>query len=103
MRLASATARQYAEGVRQRALSVCAHILATMTYVVVIAIAAIVCMVFVTLGLEALMETVMSPYWAYFVVAGVYVIVVVLLRVFRHRLFYVPFRRYLSRVTHIAR
>lgn len=74
-----------------------------MTYVVVIAIAAIVCMVFVTLGLEALMETVMSPYWAYFVVAGVYVIVVVLLRVFRHRLFYVPFRRYLSRVTHIAR
>lgn len=98
VRFVSMMARNYAEGLRQSVTSIVAHILATMTYVVVIAIAAIVCMVFLTLGLEALIETVMSPCWAYLIVAAVYVLVVALLRGFRRRLFYIPFRRYLARV-----
>ena len=53
---------------------------------------------FIGIGVVRLLETVMASHWAYLSVAGVYVLLYVIVRVFRRRLFYRPIQRFLFRI-----
>ena len=91
-RIVRLTVRQHCAEIRRRAIMRTGDILAvSMTLILMVA-------VFIGIGVVRLLETVMASHWAYLSVAGVYVLLYVIVRVFRRRLFYRPIQRFLFRI-----
>lgn len=95
--LRAAVRRQCAE-MRRRAIMQIGRVLGSAACFAVSMTLALIIAVFVSIGVVRWLETIMAPHWAYLSVAGVYVLLYVLVRVFRRRLFYRPISRYLFRV-----
>ncbi len=98
MRLLRTAVHQQCAEMRRQAIMRVGHILgAAMSLAVSMAIALII-VVFATFGVVMWLETKMAPHWAYLSMAGVYVLLYVIVRVLRHRLFYRPMSRFLFRL-----
>lgn len=95
--LRTAVRRQCAE-MRHRAIMQIGRILGAAASFAVSMTLALIIAVFVTIGVVRWLETIMAPHWAYLSVAGVYVLLYVLARVLRRRLFYQPISRQLFRI-----
>ncbi len=95
--LRTAVRRQCAE-MRRRAIMQIGRILGAAACFAVSMTLALIIAVFATVGVVRWLETIMAPHWAYLSVAGVYVLLYVLVRVLRRRLFYQPISQYLFRI-----
>lgn len=73
-------------------------ILSTMAIYALVVIFATLSLVFITLGVGHLLATTIAPHFAYLIVAGFYVIVLVLLFLLRKKLFVNPIARFLSKL-----
>lgn len=73
-------------------------ILSTIAIYALVVIFATLSLVFLTLGIGHLLATTIAPHFAYLIVAGFYVIVLVALLLLRKKLFYNPIARFLSKL-----
>lgn len=73
-------------------------ILSTMAIYALVVMFSTLSLVFLTLGVGHLLATTIAPHFAYLIVAGFYVVVLVLLMVFRKKLFINPIARFLSKL-----
>lgn len=97
-RIVRLTVRQHCAEIRRRAIMRTGDILGAMACFAVSMTLILMVAVFIGIGVVRLLETVMASYWAYLSVAGVYVLLYVIVRVFRRRLFYRPIQRFLFRI-----
>lgn len=91
------TVRQHCAEIRCRAIMRVGHILGAVASFVVSMTIALIIVVLATVGVVRWLETIMASHWACLSVAGMYVLLYVMVRVFRQRLFYRPISRYLTR------
>ena len=97
-RIVRLTVRQHCAEIRRRAIMRTGDILGAMACFAVSMTLILMVAVFIGIGVVRLLETVMASHWAYLSVAGVYVLLYVIVRVFRRRLFYRPIQRFLVRI-----
>lgn len=97
-RIVRLTVRQHCAEIRRRAIMRTGDILGAMACFAVSMTLILMVAVFIGIGVVRLLETVMASHWAYLSVAGVYVLLYVIVRVFRRRLFYRPIQRFLFRI-----
>ena len=57
-----------------------------------------VVLVFLTMGIASLLESYIAPFWTFFIVAGVFIVVALLVWVFREKIVYDPISRFMSRL-----
>ncbi len=62
----------------------------------VVLVLAMVMMVFVSMGIATMLAEYIAPFWSYFIVAGVFLTVIVLLFVFKSQLLVNPIARFIS-------
>lgn len=62
----------------------------------VVLVLAMVMMVFVSMGIATMLAEYIAPFWSYFIVAGVFLLVIVLLFVFKSQLLVNPIARFIS-------
>lgn len=97
-RIVRLTVRQHCAEIRRRAIMRTGDILGAMACFAVSMTLILMVAVFIGIGVVRLLEMVMASHWAYLSVAGVYVLLYVIVRVFRRRLFYRPIQRFLFRI-----
>lgn len=97
-RIVRLTVRQHCAEIRRRAIMRTGDILGAMACFAVSMTLILMVAVFIGIGVVRLLETVMASHWAYLSVAGVYVLLYVIVRVFRRRLFYRLIQRFLFRI-----
>ena len=97
-RIVRLTVRQHCAEIRRRAIMRTGDILGAMACFAVSMTLILMVAVFIGIGVVRLLETVMASHWAYLSVAGVYVLLYVIVRVFRRRLFYRQIQRFLFRI-----
>lgn len=97
-RIVRLTVRQHCAEIRRRAIMRTGDILGAMACFAVSMTLILMVAVFIGIGVVRLLETVMASHWAYLSVAGVYVLLYVIVRVFRRRLFYRSIQRFLFRI-----
>lgn len=90
--------RQRCARMRKRAIIAAGHIFGGAVCLAVSMSIVLMAVVFASIGLLVWLETIMASQWAYLSVAGVYVLLYVMVRALRHRLFYRPIIRYIFRV-----
>lgn len=73
-------------------------ILSTMAIYALVVIFATLSLVFITLGVGYLLATTIAPHFAYLIVAGFYVVVLVVLFLLRKKLFVNPIARFVSKL-----
>ena len=73
-------------------------VLSTMALYALIIIFSALAVVFITLGVGHLLATTIAPHFAYLIVSGFYIILIVLAYVFRKRLFINPISRFISKL-----
>ena len=73
-------------------------ILSTMAIYAVVAVLGTLALVFITLGVGHLLATTIAPHFAYLIVAGFYVVMLVLAFVFRKKIFSDPIARFISKL-----
>jgi len=62
----------------------------------VVLVLAMVMIVFVSMGIATMLSEYIAPFWSYFIVAGVFLLVIVLLFVFKSQLLVNPIARFIS-------
>lgn len=98
IRIMRTAVRRQCAGMRRRAIMQIGRIVgAAVCFAVSMGLALIIAF-FATIGVVRWLETIMAPHWVYLSVAGVYVLLYVLARLLRCRLFYRPICRYLFRI-----
>lgn len=55
-------------------------------------------LLFISIALGSLLATTIAPYWAYLIVGGFYLLLLVLLVIFRHKLIFDPASRFITRL-----
>lgn len=73
-------------------------ILSTMAIYAVVVVFATLSLVFITLGIGHLLATTIAPHFAYLIMAGFYIIALVVLFLLRKQLFVNPIARFLSKL-----
>lgn len=73
-------------------------ILSTVAIYALVVIFSTLSLVFLTLGVGHLLATTIAPHFAYLIVAGFYVLVLIVLLLFRKQIFINPISRFLSRL-----
>ena len=86
----------YVEDLRLKATEKLAIFLATVAFYAVILLLGLVLLIFVSLGVGHLLATTIAPHWAYLLVAAFYLLLMVLIIVFKRRIFGDPIARFLS-------
>jgi hypothetical protein len=86
----------YVEGLRLKATEKLAIFLATVAFYAVMALLGLVLLIFVSLGVGHLLATTIAPHWAYLLVAAFYLLLMVLVAIFKRRIFGDPIARFLS-------
>lgn len=88
----------YTENIRLKTTEKITILLAAIAFYSVAMALALVCLVFVSIGLGHLLGTVLAPYLAYLLIAVVYLIMFVLVFLLRRQLFIDPIARFMSRL-----
>lgn len=57
-----------------------------------------VVLVFFTMGIASMLEAYIAPFWSFFIVSGVFVLVAVLVFIFRAKLVYDPVARFMTKL-----
>lgn len=57
-----------------------------------------VVLVFLTMGIASLLESYIAPFWTFFIVAGVFIIVTILMIAFKEKLIFNPVARFMSKL-----
>lgn len=57
-----------------------------------------VVLVFLTMGIASLLEAYIAPFWSFFIVAGVFILLAVVLYLFKEKLIFNPVVRFMSRL-----
>ncbi len=57
-----------------------------------------VVLVFLTMGIASLLEAYIAPFWSFFIVAGVFILLAVVLYLFKEKLIFNPVARFMSRL-----
>lgn len=57
-----------------------------------------VALVFITIGIASVLAAYIAPFWSYLIVGGVFVLIIVILFVFRKQLLINPIARFISRL-----
>ena len=73
-------------------------ILSTMAIYAVVVVFATLSLVFITLGIGHLLATTIAPHFAYLIMAGFYIIALIVLFLLRKQLFVNPIARFLSKL-----
>jgi len=69
-----------------------------LTIVILAVMLGMVVLVFLIMGIASLLESYIVPFWSYFIVAGVFILLAVVIYLFRDRLIYNPVARFMSRL-----
>lgn len=88
----------YAENIRLKTTEKITILLAAIAFYAVAMALALVCLVFVSIGLGHLLGTVLTPYLAYLLIAVVYLVLFILVFLLRRQLFIDPIARFMSRL-----
>lgn len=73
-------------------------VLSTMAIYALVVVLATLTLVFITLGVGHLLATTIAPHFAYLIVAGFYVVLLVIVFVFRKQFFVNPIARFVSKL-----
>ncbi len=74
------------------------RLVASMAFVAAVVIVSTIAMVFISLGVSMFLSEVLGPQWAFLIVSGFYVVVLVIIVAARRALFVDPIARYISRL-----
>lgn len=88
----------YIEKARLKTTEKLTILLSTVAFSAILAAIAIVFLVFVSIGVGHLLATSIAPHLAYLLVAGVYLILLIVVACMRRRLFINPIARFMSRL-----
>lgn len=59
---------------------------------------ALIAMIFIAIGITSLLESYIAPFWSYFIIAGVFIIALVVLYFFREHIIENPIARFISKI-----
>lgn len=88
----------YVESLRLKSTEKITIILAAVAYYAVAMALALVCLVFISIGIGHLLATTTAPHVAYLLIAAFYLILLVLVILWRRQIFIDPIARFISRV-----
>lgn len=58
----------------------------------------VIVMIFLVMGIATLLESYIEPFWTYFIVAGVFILIIALIVLLRIPLIYNPVARFISKL-----
>lgn len=88
----------YMESLRLKSTEKITIILAAVAYYAVAMALALVCLVFISIGLGHLLATTIAPHVAYLIIAAFYLVLLILVILWRRQIFIDPIARFISRV-----
>lgn len=59
---------------------------------------ALIAMIFIAIGVASLLESYIAPFWSYFIIAGVFLIALVILYFFKEHIIENPIARFISKI-----
>lgn len=88
----------YVDKVRLKTTEKLTILLSTVTFIAVIVALLLILMVFVSIGVGHLLATSIAPHMAYLIVAGFYLLLLIVMALLRRQLFINPISRFISRL-----
>ena len=88
----------YADYMRLSAAEKMSMLLSAVTFYTLIVAMALIALIFLSIGVGFLLASVMTLYWAFFIVTAFYILIFSLLIIFRHTLIVDPIARFVSRL-----
>lgn len=58
----------------------------------------LIAMIFIAIGIASLLESYIAPFWSYFIIAGVFIIALVVLYFFKEHIIENPIARFISKI-----
>ncbi len=88
----------YADYMRLSAAEKMSMLLSAVAFYTLIVAMALIALIFLSIGVGFLLASVMTLYWAFFIVTAFYILIFSLLIIFRHTLIVDPIARFVSRL-----
>ena len=88
----------YADYMRLSAAEKMSMLLSAVAFYTLIVAIALIVLIFLSIGIGFLLASVMTLYWAFFIVTAFYILIFSLLVIFRHTLIVDPIARFVSRL-----
>lgn len=86
------------ENVRLSAAEKTSILFTSIAFVAMVIIVGTISLFFISIGIGHLLASTIAPHWAYMFVAGFYVLVLILIIVFKNRLFLYPITKFVTRL-----
>lgn len=86
----------YIDGLRLSVAETLTQLFSAIALTAMVFLLGIIVLVFITVGIGALLTEYMAPFWAYLIVAGFFVLVIILLVAFKKVVFVDPIARFIS-------
>lgn len=59
---------------------------------------ALIAMIFIAIGITSLLESYIAPFWSYFIIAGVFIVALLVLYFFKEHIIENPIARFISKI-----